>query len=626
MTSVKGWIEEKIRNGYIRYFEYDEFKKIGKIGSGSFGNVIKANLENTGLVALKIIINKNSDELYEVNKELIKELKLLREVDYHPKINRCLGITKDSENYILVLEYANGGNLRKYLNDLKENSISLKWKDKIQMALDITSGLKFLHSKGIIHRDLHSKNILVNDKNLLIADLGLSKKLAEATTHTKHNDLGVVAYIEPQCFKNIRYKKDKKSDIYSLDHIKDGNRENPIEGTPPKYQELYQNCWDSKPESRPDIEKVHEILSQLSINTVEYSEPSQPNIRNTAKIPSINEHDELIILSDDNTSSVVQVIEFTNEGQTSASNLTDQLKQNELINQQAQIKISQLNQEKNNLKDQLAQTESYIYELKSQQETIIKQKKLLENELSQSQIICKQIKNENLKLIMIAKTYSERSQIEIRKQLKESELVNLQQRNSQFEQDYQNLKLTSVVQNRGLAEEEENTLQAQITRSQNEKRALAYNLNKVLKQNELINQQVKILINQLKQKRKNLHDKLAQTEVYIQKLKSQQVSLIKQKERLENELSQFQINYGQLARDKINMSNMIVGLSQNHNFFTKLKAKLEKITQLEKEIAQLEQKLINEEQIKIKLIQKLQSKENRINELEQNLNIFRHHL
>ncbi|CAB4412382.1 unnamed protein product [Rhizophagus irregularis] len=113
--------------------------------------------------------------------------------------------------------------------------------------------------------------------------------------------------------------------------------------------------------------------------------------------------------------------------------------------------------------------------------------------------------------------------MEIRKQLKESELVNLQQRNSQIEQDYQNLKLTSAVQNREFAEVEENTLQAQITRSQNEKRALAYNLNKVLKQNELINQQVKILINQLKQKRKNLQDKLAQTEAYIQKLKSQQV-------------------------------------------------------------------------------------------------------
>ncbi|PKY24321.1 kinase-like protein, partial [Rhizophagus irregularis] len=189
----------------------------------------------------------------------------------------------DSKNYILVLEYANEGNLRKYL---KKNFTSLKWTVKIQMALDITSGLKFLHSKGIIHRDLHSKNILVNDRKLLIADLGLSKKLAEITTHSKGNKYGMDGYIDPQCFKDRKYKKNKKSDIYSLGvllweissgrppfsdcsrnlithYIIKGEREDPIEGTPLKYQQLYQECWDDNPESRPDIEKVHEILSQL---------------------------------------------------------------------------------------------------------------------------------------------------------------------------------------------------------------------------------------------------------------------------------------------------------------------------------------------------------------------------
>ncbi|PKY39301.1 kinase-like protein [Rhizophagus irregularis] len=359
MTSVKKWIEEKIKNEYIRYFEYDEFSPINEIGRGSFGKVIKANLANTGLVALKIIISKNSDEHDEVNDEFIKELKLLREVDYHPKINRCLGITKDSENYILVLEYANEGNLRKFL---KKNFTSLKWNDKIQMALDITNGLKFLHSKGIIHRDLHSKNILVNDRKLLIADLGLSKKLAEATTHSKSNKYGMREYIEPQCFKNIRYKKDKKSDIYSLgvllweissgrppfsdcprdlikDHIKDGNREEPIEGTPTEYRKLYQECWDGKPESRPDIEKVHEILSQLLINTEASSQPN--TIRNSydnddltisSNYPSLNliNNQNLSTVLDkefaekENTSQA-QIPCLQNEKQVLTDNLTEQL-------------------------------------------------------------------------------------------------------------------------------------------------------------------------------------------------------------------------------------------------------------------------------------------------------------
>ena len=54
---------------------------------------------------------------------------------------------------MMVLEYANNGNLRGYLGN-KAKFDSLKWKDKIEMALDITCGLKYLHSEEVIHRDL----------------------------------------------------------------------------------------------------------------------------------------------------------------------------------------------------------------------------------------------------------------------------------------------------------------------------------------------------------------------------------------------------------------------------------------------------------------------------------------
>ncbi|EXX71619.1 Sps1p [Rhizophagus irregularis DAOM 197198w] len=310
MTSVKEWVKEKIKNGYIRYFELDKFSQITIIGRGSFGIVNKADLANTGLVALKIICNENSEEEHdEFNDEFVKELKLLYEVGNHPNINRCLGITKDPKYNILVLEYANEGNLKGYLN---KNFASLKWNDKIRMALDITDGLKFLHFKEIIHRDLHSKNILVNNGNLIIADFGLSKKLAEVTTDSVGNRYGVVEYIEPQCFKIINYKKDKKSDIYSLgillweissghrpfsgypqklltDHIKDGNRENPIEGTPLKYQRLYQICWDDDPKLRPDIEEVHEILIHLKI---EDAQSPQHNVHNHIDVKSNSKNNE----------------------------------------------------------------------------------------------------------------------------------------------------------------------------------------------------------------------------------------------------------------------------------------------------------------------------------------------
>lgn len=58
---------------------------------------------------------------------------------------------------MLVLQYANGGNLREYLR--KKQCIGLyqiSWGELIQIAMEITEGLIYLHDKGIIHRDLVS--------------------------------------------------------------------------------------------------------------------------------------------------------------------------------------------------------------------------------------------------------------------------------------------------------------------------------------------------------------------------------------------------------------------------------------------------------------------------------------
>ncbi|PKC55576.1 hypothetical protein RhiirA1_475374, partial [Rhizophagus irregularis] len=125
--------------------------------------------------------------------------------------------------------------------------------------------------------------------------------------------------------------------------------------------------------------------------------------------------------------------------------------------------------------------------------------------------------------------------------------------------------------------------------------------------------QVQDQISQLKQEETKLQEKLSQIEANIQELKSHKESLIEQKEQLENNLNQFQVNYEQTEQEKIRLYNMTEGLLQEQKLKIKLKIKLEK------EIAQLKQKLIIEEQIKVQLTRALQIKEDKINELEQKL-------
>ncbi|POG60496.1 kinase-like domain-containing protein [Rhizophagus irregularis DAOM 181602=DAOM 197198] len=292
------WIRKKIKDEDIHYFEYSEFNDIEEIGKGGFG-IVNSAVTNDGMrVALKSLIEKKTSKIEEDDiKKFVNELKLVRMVHFHPNINRFLGIAKDDiGNYIMVLEFANEGNLRDYLMRKKN---SLEWKDKVHMALDITCGLKCLHAQDIIHRDLHSKNILVNNGRLLIADFGLSKQLIEVTSSSVTNRTGMVEYIEPQCYRSVNYIRDKRSDIYSLGvlfweitsgrppffnrddpnsfalchHIGIGHREDPIEGTPLEYQQLYQKCWDGNPELRPDIDQVYEeILSQFNANDTNHTD------------------------------------------------------------------------------------------------------------------------------------------------------------------------------------------------------------------------------------------------------------------------------------------------------------------------------------------------------------------
>ncbi|CAB5373529.1 unnamed protein product [Rhizophagus irregularis] len=150
MKFLKEWINDN------DYFVYNELKEIEEGTNRTFK---KANLNNPKItVSIK---NLNNVKITENDfKEFITKLKVFRNIN-HSNINRFFELTKDSNNnYFLVWEYVNEGNLRDYLEN---NFNTLQWNDKIQMALDITQGLMVLHSELIIHGNLHAYSILIKN-------------------------------------------------------------------------------------------------------------------------------------------------------------------------------------------------------------------------------------------------------------------------------------------------------------------------------------------------------------------------------------------------------------------------------------------------------------------------------
>ncbi|RIB22788.1 kinase-like domain-containing protein, partial [Gigaspora rosea] len=144
--------------------------------------------------------------------------------------------------------------------------------DKLLILASIANGLKIIHKEDLIHRDLHYRNILINNKISYISDFGLSGTYDQVTTDKKI--VGILPFIAPEILEGKPCTQ--KSDVYSFgiimwmftsgssqfyNHksdtdlqldIRNGIRPQIIDGTPPCFINLMKKCWDTKPENRPN--------------------------------------------------------------------------------------------------------------------------------------------------------------------------------------------------------------------------------------------------------------------------------------------------------------------------------------------------------------------------------------
>src|ERR687890_1224414 len=207
----------------------------------------------------------------------------------HPNIVRVFDAGEDEldgrEVSYIVMEYVPGGDFKDLMDrygPLPENLLS-------RVGADIAAGLAHAHERGIIHRDIKPRNILLDERGSpKLADFGIARALDGTTSHNRPGAyLGTAAYSSPEQLCGERVTP--KSDVYSLGatlyHAAVG--EPPFSGEPlqvatqqvaklpvrprargaaigERLEALILGCLEKDPADRPDAVTLNERLLQIS--------------------------------------------------------------------------------------------------------------------------------------------------------------------------------------------------------------------------------------------------------------------------------------------------------------------------------------------------------------------------
>ena len=216
-------------------FNGKTYKLLNLLGSGSFGEVYLTEKEGYPELLAAKVMNLNQNTNQKLLKYLNYELSIMKELNNHQNIIRLYDTFNSPHHCYVIMEYCNGGSLsdclKKYGKPFPQEIIQ-------HFMRQIVDGLKYIHSKRIIHRDIKMDNILIKYKNkddlenfrllkseIKIIDFGLATKLGP--DGYAYTFIGSPINMDPHILEGYNedgkleklQKYNEKADIWSLGTI-----------------------------------------------------------------------------------------------------------------------------------------------------------------------------------------------------------------------------------------------------------------------------------------------------------------------------------------------------------------------------------------------------------------------
>ncbi|CAL5445209.1 unnamed protein product [Camellia sinensis] len=219
-TSSMNDIEKEVSYYGVQTFSYNELQKATnnfdskkEVGAGGFGTVYQVQTSRQACSCSEAIIRtqfQKSGTTHEPNRDprpppLPKPRLPLR---LHCTSRHC-------HEFLLVYEYISNGPVADHLHGNHAKLNPLSWTTRMSIAFETASSLAYLHASDVIHRNVKTNKILLDNSFCIkVADFGLSRLFLTDVSHVSMAPQGTPGYVDPKYHEC--YQLTDKSDVYSF--------------------------------------------------------------------------------------------------------------------------------------------------------------------------------------------------------------------------------------------------------------------------------------------------------------------------------------------------------------------------------------------------------------------------